>query len=140
MENEQKNTFGKNRVLLRRFLPYLRAERKTMALDLFCASLTTICEIVLPLIGMIYSASTVLSEPASGAALGQMLLAHGWTAWTAGAVMLFSLFHWPCSTTLLTIRRESGSWKWTLLAALLPTALGLCCCLLLRLVQLIVSG
>ena len=44
-------------------------------------------------------------------------------------MLLFTLLHWPCSTTLLTIRRETGSRKWTALAALLPTALGviLCC-------------
>ncbi|MBR3293105.1 MAG: ferrous iron transport protein B [Oscillospiraceae bacterium] len=97
-------------------------------------------EIVLPLILMIYGAAGTLSEPSSSAQLGQTLLAQGWTAWTAGAVMLFSLFHWPCSTTLLTIRRESGSWRWTALAALLPTALGVLCCLLLRLVHLLATA
>ena len=50
MEKRAKGTFQKNKMLLRRFLPYLRAERKTLALDLGCASLTTVCEIVLPLI------------------------------------------------------------------------------------------
>ena len=50
VEDMPKNTLRKNRALLRRFLPYLRAERRTLALDLCCASLTTVCEIVLPLI------------------------------------------------------------------------------------------
>ena len=47
----------------------------------------------------------------------------------AGSMLLFTLLHWPCSTTLLTIRKETGSRKWTALAAALPTALGilLCC-------------
>ena len=45
--------------------------------------------------------------------------------------MLFSLFHWPCSTTCLTIYKETGSVKWTALAVLLPTALGLGLCLCL---------
>ena len=94
-------------------------------------------EIVLPVILMIYGASGTLAEPSSAAELGLLLRAQGWTAWTAGAVMLFSLFHWPCSTTLLTIRRETGSLRWAALAALLPTVCGLLCCLLLRLLHLL---
>ena len=90
-------------------------------------------EIVLPVILMIYTASGSLTEPTSTAELGRILVSQGWTAWTAGAVMLFSLFHWPCSTTLLTVKKETGRWKWTLLAALLPTMCGVACCLLLRL-------
>ena len=66
-----------------------------------------------------------------------LLRTQGWTAWTAGAVMLFCLFHWPCSTTLLTIRKETGRWRWAALAALLPTACGLACCLLLRLLRML---
>ncbi len=92
-------------------------------------------EIVLPVILMIYSAAGSLSEPSSAAELGGILASQGWTAWTAGAVMLFSLFHWPCSTTLWTIRKETGRWRWVILAALLPTLCGIGCCLLLRLAQ-----
>lgn len=96
-------------------------------------------EIVLPVILMIYGASGTLAEPSSAAELGLLLRAQGWTAWTAGAAMLFSLFHWPCSTTLLTIRKETGSLRWAALAALLPTACGLVCCLLLRLLRLLAA-
>jgi len=67
---------------------------------------------------------TELSLPA----LAQLLGENGWTWRTAVCTMLFSLMHWPCSTTLWTIRRETGSAKWTLLAALLPTALGMALC------------
>ena len=73
-----------------------------------------------------------------GAAGGEMpeiravLLQNGWTSVTALCVLLFTLLHWPCSTTLLTIRRETGSWKWTALAAALPTAMGLALCALTR--------
>ena len=45
--------------------------------------------------------------------------------------MVFSLFHWPCSTTLLTIKKETGSWGWTAVGALLPTAVGMVLCMLL---------
>ena len=81
-------------------------------------------EIVLPL--------TLMGYGATGA-LGPALLAAGWTRWTALCFMVFSLLHFPCSTTLLTIKKETGSWGWTLLAAVLPTVFGLLFCLVLRL-------
>ena len=43
-------------------------------------------------------------------------------------MLLFTLFHWPCSTTLLTIRKETGSWRWTILAFVLPTGFGILLC------------
>ena len=92
-------------------------------------------EIVLPVILMIYGAAGSLSEPSSAAELGTILSSQGWTAWTAGAVLLFSLFHWPCSTTLWTVKKETGRWKWVFLAALVPTLCGVGCCLLLRLIH-----
>ena len=58
-------------------------------------------------------------------------MSHGWTWLTAVCVMLFSLMHFPCSTTLLTVKRETGSLKWTALAALIPTAVGMIICILL---------
>ena len=93
-------------------------------------------EIVLPIILMIYSAAGTLQDPGSAAEIGRVLTAQGWTAWTAGAVMLFSLFHWPCSTTLLTVKKETGRWKWVFLAALVPTLCGLACCLILKGIKL----
>ncbi len=52
----------------------------------------------------------------------------GWTLLTAVNLMLFSLIHNPCSTTIYTIRKETRSAKWTLLSALLPLVLGLVAC------------
>ena len=75
---------------------------------------------------------TLMGYGATGA-LGPALLAAGWTRWTALCFMVFSLLHFPCSTTLLTIKKETGSWGWTLLAAVLPTVFGLLFCLVLRL-------
>ena len=89
-------------------------------------------EIVLPTAMMIYAAGASLGPVGGLGETGQFLIAQGWTAWTAVSVMLFSLFHWPCATTLLTIRRESGSRLWTLLAAVLPTTLGMALCLLVN--------
>jgi len=90
-------------------------------------------EIVLPILLMAYTAQTSLVAPESTEALHTLLLAHGWTWKTAVSMLLFSLMHWPCSTTLLTIKKETGSWNWTVLAALLPTLFGILACLLFRL-------
>ena len=87
-------------------------------------------EIVLPLAVMGYAQGSALVQTGGAPALQALLVQNGWTASTALCVMLFSLFHWPCSTTLLTIRRETGSVKWTALALLLPTALGMALCAL----------
>lgn len=89
-------------------------------------------EIVLPIALMAYTAGGTLPELSGVALLRQTLTAHGWTGWTAAAAAILCLFHWPCSTTLLTIRRETGSWRWTALAAALPTAVGFLLCMMLE--------
>ena len=81
-------------------------------------------EIVLPILLMLYDGGGVLPEVGSLAPLA----AHGWTWTTALCAAVFTLFHWPCSTTLLTIKKETGSWRWALLAAALPTAIGVLLC------------
>lgn len=88
-------------------------------------------EIVLPVMLMGYLARGTLVDLGQLSALGELLRANGWTWLTAVCTMTFSLFHFPCSTTCLTIRKETGSLRWALLAAALPTALGLSLCLLL---------
>ncbi len=88
-------------------------------------------EIVLPIILMAYQAQGTLSEITNLTALHTILTDNGWTWLTAACTILFSLFHWPCSTTLLTIHKETGSVKWTLLAAVLPTILGMTVCMTL---------
>lgn len=86
-------------------------------------------EIVIPLIIMTYLSQGSLLELGSLAELRALFVEHGWTWVTAGSAMLFTLLHWPCSTTVLTIRKETGSWKWTALAVAIPTALGVCACM-----------
>lgn len=88
-------------------------------------------EIVLPVMLMAYLATGSLVEFDDLTALGQLLTQHGWTWLTACCTMLFSLFHWPCSTTCLTIYKETGSVKWTALSVALPTMMGLGLCLIL---------
>lgn len=87
-------------------------------------------EIVLPLILLAYGSEGGWNVPGDLSALGEILRAHGWTGLTALNVMLFSLFHFPCSTTLLTVYKETKSGKWTLIALLLPLALGVMLCAL----------
>jgi ferrous iron transport protein B len=85
-------------------------------------------EIVLPLIAMAYSSGGVLAEPGGGESFLSLLRANGWTWVTAVNVMLFSLMHFPCATTLWTIRKETGSWKWTGAAFVIPTLTGILFC------------
>jgi ferrous iron transport protein B len=66
----------------------------------------------------------VMFELDSEAGVRQLLTAGGWTTLTAVNLMLFSLLHNPCSTTLYTIYKETGSAKWTTAAALLPLGIG----------------
>ena len=86
-------------------------------------------EIVLPALLMGYLHTGSLVETGGTAALSQLLSAQGWTAETAVCMMVLCLLHFPCGTTCLTIRRETGSWRWTLLAAALPTAMGMALCM-----------
>lgn len=90
-------------------------------------------EIVLPIIMMAYLSQGMLMDFSSLAELGALLSAEGWTWVTALCTMIFSLLHWPCSTTLLTVYKETGSKKWTLAAFLLPTLCGLLACLFISL-------
>ena len=84
-------------------------------------------ETVVPIMLMGYLADSSISQT-DGAALHSLLTANGWDIGTAICVIIFMLFHWPCSTTLITVKKETGSMKWTLIAALLPTVAGFILC------------
>lgn len=86
-------------------------------------------EIVVPIMIMAYMAEGSLLELSSLSEMKELFVANGWTYLTAINVMLFSLFHFPCSTTLLTVKKETGSLKWTFVAAVLPTVVGIICCM-----------
>ena len=87
-------------------------------------------EIVVPIIIMAYMAQGSILELDSLVEMKQLFVTNGWTWVTAISTMLFSLMHWPCSTTLLTIKKETGSWKWTALAMAIPTVIGIGSCIL----------
>ena len=86
-------------------------------------------EIVIPILLMSYLSAGSLTDFESLAALRTLLVNNGWTWLTALCVMLFSLMHWPCGTTLWTIHRETQSAKWTIAAFLIPTVTGIIACM-----------
>ena len=89
-------------------------------------------EIVLPVLLMGYLGTGTLTEWDGLAQLGGILTAHGWTAATALCMTVLCVLHFPCGTTCLTLRRESGSWRWTAVGMLLPTIMGMALCMLLH--------
>ena len=85
-------------------------------------------EIVIPIIVMAYLSQGTLTDFGSINELSKLFIANGWSWITIICTIIFSLFHWPCSTTLLTIKKETGSIKWTFIAAALPTIIGMIFC------------
>ncbi len=85
-------------------------------------------EIIVPIIVMTYISGGSLAQVPGLEELKTLLVANGWTWMTAVSAVLFCMAHWPCSTTLLTIRREAGGWKWAALGMALPTASGVLMC------------
>lgn len=82
-------------------------------------------EIVMPIIIMSYMSTGSMIELENSEALRSLLISNGWTWLTAVNVMLLCLMHFPCATTLLTIKKETKSWKWTFVSFLVPTAAGI---------------
>lgn len=88
-------------------------------------------EIVIPIMLMSYLSAGAMLELESLDAIRELLTANGWTWLTAVNFIIFSLLHFPCGTTLLTIHKETGSWKWTALSAVIPTVLGIIICIII---------
>lgn len=84
-------------------------------------------EIVIPIAIMAYMQLGKISETAP-AEMFNLFTANGWTWVTAVCVIVFTLMHFPCSTSLLTIKKETGSWKWAVLGFVIPTACGVIIC------------
>ncbi len=91
-------------------------------------------EIVLPIILMCYLKAHVLIDMEDTFAIGEILRQNGWTILTAINVMIFTVLHFPCATTLLTIKKETGSIKWTIVSFLIPTICGMIVCMLTNVV------
>jgi ferrous iron transport protein B len=107
-------------------------------------------EIVIPTVLMLTALTTGLSdvgqgrgvmfEAESAGATAAILHAGGWTVLTGMNLMLFSLLHNPCSTTIYTIWKETASAKWTLLATLMPLVMGFAVCFVVAQVWRLVFG
>ncbi|MEG0314713.1 MAG: ferrous iron transporter B [Erysipelotrichaceae bacterium] len=91
-------------------------------------------EIVMPIIIMGYLAKGTMIDISDLNILKQLLLDNGWTLVTAINTMIFSIVHFPCATTLLTIKKESKSIKWTILSFILPTIIGIIICYIINII------
>lgn len=95
-------------------------------------------EIVIPIIIMSYLGNSSLTDYSSLIELKSLLINNGWTIKTAICTLIFTLFHFPCSTTILTIKKETNSKWWTLVSFVLPTIIGLLLCFIINLIFKIV--
>lgn len=91
-------------------------------------------EIVLPIILMCYLQGKALINIEDTFAIGEILRQNGWTILTAINVMIFTILHFPCATTLLTIKKETGKMRWVVLSFLIPTVCGIIICMLTNLI------
>ena len=91
-------------------------------------------EIVLPIILMSYIGQGSLVNLEETMAIKEILISNGWTLLTGINVMIFTLLHFPCSTTLLTIKKEAGGWKWVFISFVLPTICGIILCMVTTLI------
>ena len=85
-------------------------------------------EIVVPIMLMAYLSTGKIVDYENLSQLKELLSANGWTLTTAVCTVIFMLFHFPCSTTCITVKKETGSFKWAAAAFLLPTAVGIVLC------------
>lgn len=96
-------------------------------------------EIVLPILLMYYSNGTALMDISTHAEMFTIFSQNGWTIATALCVTMFSLNHFPCATTLMTIKKETGSTKWTAVAFVLPTVVGMVICTIINVLYHIIG-
>lgn len=89
-------------------------------------------EIVLPIVLMIYLSNGTLGDMSSLDSLRQILIDNGWTITTALCVCVFSMFHFPCSTTLIGIMKETRSVRWTFISVAVPLTIGCVLCFLIN--------
>lgn len=89
-------------------------------------------EIVIPIMIMGYMSLGMITDMNDLNLLKELFINNGWTYVSAICVMLFSLFHFPCLTTLITIKKETGKWKWALISFVVPLIIGISLCLIVN--------
>ena len=85
-------------------------------------------EIVIPILTLIYSSASTIGSDLSAASVETLFMENGWTPMTAACTTVFALFHFPCSTSLITVYKETKSYLYTALAFIIPTLVGLTIC------------
>lgn len=88
-------------------------------------------EIVIPIVLMGYLGSNTMTDFNNLIELKNILISNGWTIKTAICTIIFSLMHFPCSTTCLTIKKETNSFKWMIISILIPTVIGITLCFII---------
>ena len=96
-------------------------------------------EIVIPVMLMCYMSAGTLTDYSGLAELHEILSSCGWSLQTAMSVVILCLFHFPCGTTCLTVKKETGSLKWTALAFFLPTVTGVSICFIMNMLWMLLS-
>ena len=89
-------------------------------------------EIVIPIMIMGYMSLGMITDMNDLSLLKELFINNGWSAITAICVMIFSLFHFPCLTTLWTIKKETGKWRWCIVSFLVPLVIGIFLCFIMR--------
>ena len=90
-------------------------------------------EIVIPIMIMTYMSQGIITDYENILFLKELLVNNGWTLVTAINTLVFSLLHWPCATTIMTVYKETKSIKWTLFSVILPTSFGVLICIVINL-------
>ena len=88
-------------------------------------------EIVIPIIIMAYLCTGNITGYTSLNELRDILISNGWTIVTALCFIFFTMFHFPCGTTIVTIKKETNSLLWTIISIIIPTLVGIICCFIL---------
>ena len=89
-------------------------------------------EIVMPIMLMTYLESNTLTSYTTLNTLKNILIDNNWTTTTAISFLIFTIFHFPCATTILTIKKETNSWYYTFLSCLIPLIIGIILCILVN--------
>ena len=100
-------------------------------------SMTLTIIIVLPIIIMGYMSSNVMVDVSNLIVIKDLFINNGWNMITAICMIIFIVFHFPCSTTMITIYKETKSMRWTLLSFMIPLFIGIRLCLFVNLISLI---
>ena len=91
-------------------------------------------EIVIPVMLMIYLSNNTMLDINNMNEIKNILITNNWTIKTAICMLIFIVFHFPCSTTILTIKKETSSIKWTLLSFFIPLLIGVILCLIVNVI------